>query len=122
MKFSKEINERAWKLRRKGYSWSESVKLAMRAQKVVELMRAGRIVKLTFQKADGSMTSRLGTLDPTFLSGLGFAGSDRKKTSEKVSFYSLTDEGFRSFMPQRLESWEMMGQEAVILEPLKMAA
>lgn len=117
MKFSKEINERAWRIKRKGYSWREAIKLAMESEKVKKVMRT-RIVKLTFQKSDGSITERLATLCKLMVGDFEIKGAGRKVTSEKVTFWSMDDKGFRSFLPQNLLAWEPFGERVTyVLKP-----
>lgn len=95
------VNRLAWKIKKTGKSWSESLKAAYKTLKAKAELKQS-VCRISFQKTDGTITERVGTLRPDFLPSL--KGGSRVSTSAKITFWSLTDNGFRSFLPQNLIS------------------
>lgn len=95
------VNRLAWKIRKTGKSWSESLKAAYKALKAKAKLQQS-VCRIVFKKTDGTVTERLATLRPDFLPD--FKGNGRVSTSSKITFWSLTDNGFRSFLPTNLIS------------------
>ena len=108
MLFTSQLMTLAHRIRRttSGLSWGDCIRQAMKADKLKSALCAG-IVLLRFRKSDGSETERLATLQTDYLPNTKPGAKPRKaSTSPKVTFWSLTDNGFRSFIPSRLIGWE----------------
>lgn len=95
------VNRLAWKIKRTGKSWSESMAAAYAGLRAKAKLQ-NSVCRIIFKKTDGTVTERLATLRPDFLPD--FKGGSRKGNSPKVTFWSLTDNGFRSFLPTNLIS------------------
>ncbi len=80
--------------------WSECQKLAWSIFRLKERLKKN-ILRITFTKADGTETERLATLNPAFMPERKGGSKKRKKKSHKVTFWSITDGGFRSFLPEK---------------------
>lgn len=94
-------NTLAHKIKKTGESWSDSLKAAYKALKAKAELKQS-VCRIVFLKTDGTRTERVGTLRPDFLPD--FRGNGRVSNSSKITFWSLTDGGFRSFLPQNLIS------------------
>lgn len=94
-------NTLAHKIKKTGKSWSDSLKAAYKALKAKAELKQS-VCRIVFTKTDGTRAERVGTLRPDFLPD--FKGNGRVSTSAKITFWSLTDNGFRSFLPQNLIS------------------
>ena len=73
-------------------------------RKVKEKMKRG-LVELTFNKKDGTTTTRLGTLQTEHVPS-GRPIEQRASAPMQIIFWSLTDEGYRSFLAYNLLSAE----------------
>ncbi|MCB0628885.1 MAG: SH3 beta-barrel fold-containing protein [Saprospiraceae bacterium] len=104
MKFNlSKVNSLAWKIRKTGKSWSEAMQNAYAGLRAKAQLQSN-VCRIIFIKSDGTRAERVGTLDPSFFPAFNGTKSNRTRTSEKISFYSLTDGGWRSFLPQNLLS------------------
>ena len=80
-------------------AWGECQKLAWKIFRLKNQLKKN-ILKITFKKTDGTETTRLATLNPAFLPEPKRSSKKRKTTSHKVTFWSVTDGGFRSLLPE----------------------
>lgn len=105
MKIICKVNALAWRIKKAGFTWSEAMKAAWKSIKLKEKMHTN-IVRITYEKADGTTTTRVATLRPEFLPVFAqkSRGVVRRKVSPKIAFWSITDDGWRSFLPQNLLS------------------
>lgn len=85
-------------------SFSDALKAAWAFHKTVKLMKQGK-VEITFRKANGEITSRLGTLSRDLIDYTTKGGKSFSKVGT-VRFYSLTDQQFRAFRIERLLSYK----------------
>ncbi len=81
-------------------AWGECQKLAWKVFRLKEQLKKN-ILKITFQKADGTETTRLATLNPAFLPEPKVNTKKRVSKSHKVTFWSVSDGAFRSFLPEK---------------------
>lgn len=121
MQFTSELLNLAHSIRRtdSGETWGTCIKQAMKAITVKNALRSS-LVTLRFYKADGTPTFRTATLLADYLPAPKPATNSTTKKrvskSAKVTFWSVTDNGFRSFIPDRLIGWDVQPQ------PLQQAA
>lgn len=93
-------NKIAHRLKGQGYSWAEALRLGWKSAKLFSVLR-NHYVTFTFAKLNGEITTRTGTLIPDALPA-SKGSTLRSRSSAKVTFWSVTDNGFRSFLPQHL--------------------
>lgn len=94
----------AHKLKAENCSFGQAQKLAWKAIRAKHLLR-NEVCILKFIKADGTTSTKTATLQAEFLPAQKTTtGAARKRTSTKITFWSLTDQNFRSFLPGRFIS------------------
>lgn len=103
MKLLSKANSLAHKIKKSGLNWSKSLKAAFAGLKAKALMN-DNIVTITYLKASGEKTTRLATLNSEFIPASKGTTKNWKRESAKISFWSVTDSGWRSFLPQNLIS------------------
>ena len=82
-------------------------------QETIDKLKAhldsGATAHITFQKADGSETTRHATLNPEHINQGGGDGrkteTTRPSSKTSMSFYSIDDNGWRAFNHDRLVNW-----------------
>ena len=77
--------------------------------KLKEHLASGATAHITFTKADGSETTRHATLNPEHINQGGGEGrkteGTRAQSATSMTFYSIDDNGWRSFNHDRLVNW-----------------
>lgn len=78
-------------------------------QKLKDHLADGKTAHITFQKADGTETTRHATLNPEHINQGGGDGrkTDKPKAASTTSmpFYSIDDNGWRAFSHERFIGW-----------------
>lgn len=82
---------------------SDALKAAWKAVKLRMALKVGK-VEVTFRKASGEITTRTATLCSDFFEYTN-KGTNRVPKPSVISFYSLTDNGFRACRIERLISY-----------------
>ena len=77
--------------------------------KLKDHLASGATAHITFQKADGTETTRHATLNPEHINQGGGDGRKTERTQKpsttSMTFYSIDDNGWRSFNHDRLVNW-----------------
>lgn len=99
------------KLKAEGYAFGEAQKIGWQIARLKEAMK-NNVVLIHYLKKDGTDAERLATLNPALLptpKATKKTATTRKRTSSKVSYYELSEEGnnWKSFLPQYLVSWSI---------------
>lgn len=81
-------------------SFSDCLKAAWQKAKLTIAMKSGA-VNLSFTKKDGTETTRIATIDPHLFT-YDSKGTGSNPKADVICFYSLTDNGFRSFRIENL--------------------
>jgi len=108
----------AHKMKSEICSFGEAQKKAWKAIKAKQDLRKAVCI-LVFKKVNGDTSTKLATLKAEFLPEPKAARTDlpaRKRTSAKITFWSIDDNGFRSFLPENLISIASIPSESRILE------
>ena len=101
----------AWEFTRQhNYSWSQAMKKAWKEIKLRDLNTAlaHKTVRISFMKVNGEITTREATRSSKLIPH-AFApkGTGQGKHDNVVTFYSLTDGGWRSFRSENLISYQV---------------
>lgn len=91
-----DVMKLAHQIKGKNNDFSVAQHKAWVVGKVKEKMKKG-LVQLTFNKKDGTTTTRLGTLQTEHVPSKRPI-EQRESAPMQVIFWSLTDEGYRSFL------------------------
>jgi len=97
-----KIMQIAHQLKKLGFSFGDAQRKAWEIVKAKSRM-VKNLVAVTFKKKDGTETTRIATLNPAFLPEPKNS-KGRKSNPLKVNFWSITDNGFRSFLAQNFVS------------------
>lgn len=95
-----DVMKLAHQIKSKNNNFSLAQHKAWIVGKVKEKMKKG-LVQLTFNKKDGTTTTRLGTLQTEHVPSKRPI-EQRASAPMQVIFWSLTDEGYRSFLADKL--------------------
>jgi hypothetical protein len=101
----------AWEFTRQhNYSWSQAMKQAWKEIRLQDLNTAlaHQTVRVTFLKINGEITTREATRSSKFIPHRFVPkGTGQGKHDHVVTFYSLTDGGWRSFRSENLIRYQI---------------
>lgn len=95
-----DVMKLAHQIKSKNNNFSLAQHKAWVVGKVKEKMKDG-LVRLTFNKKDGTTTTRLGTLQTEHVPSKRPI-EQRESAPMQIIFWSLTDDGYRSFLADNL--------------------
>ena len=101
----------AWEFTRQhSYTWSQAMKKAWKEIKLRDLNTAlaHKTVRVSFMKVNGEITTREATRSSKLIpQSFAPKGTGQGKHDNLVTFYSLTDGGWRSFRSENLISYQV---------------
>jgi hypothetical protein len=101
----------AWEFTRQhNYTWSQAMKAAWKEIKLRDLSNAlsHQTVRVSFMKVNGERTTRMATRNSKLIpSQFAPKGSGMSKADNVITFFSLTDGGWRSFRSDNLITFQV---------------
>jgi hypothetical protein len=121
LKDRSEVMELAHAMTATGYTLAEGQRIAWKVEQAKAKMMKNLVI-LRFRRKDGVVVSKLATLNPAFLPS-GRLKIKRRSTPRQVVFWSVNDNGYRSFIADRLVSVDdMTSIQQLIQQQLEIAA
>ena len=106
LKDRSEVMELAHALVEVGHAFNEAQRLAWKVERAKEKMMK-HLVLIRFYRKDGALVSKVATLNPAFLPS-GKLKIKRRSTPRQVVFWSVNDNGYRSFRADNFVSVDDM--------------
>lgn len=101
-----EVMELAHVLVEHGYVFAEAQRMAWKVERAKEKMMKN-LVLIRFHRKDGALVSKIATLNPAFLPH-GKLKLKRRGTPRQIVFWSVNDNGYRSFLADNFVSIDDM--------------
>ena len=104
-----------------GYDFAEAQRMAWKVERAKEQMMKN-LVLIRFLRKDGALVSKIATLNPAFLPS-GKLKIKRRSTARQIVFWSVNDNGYRSFLADNFISMDdMTSIQSLIHQQLAVAA
>lgn len=121
LKDRSEVMELAHTLVEQGYPFAEAQRMAWKVERAKEQMMKN-LVLIRFHRKDGALVSKIATLNPAFLPS-GKLKIKRRSTPRQIVFWSVNDNGYRSFLADNFISMDdMTSIQSLIFQQLAAAA